>query len=188
MALFDSIVTEAREKFDIGDKANALLSVLLAMISDKENGGFSGFLKSFSEADLGDLASSWVNSSANMPISYEQTESVFSEQTLKEMSEETGIDYQTTTFATAFMIPHIIDELTPNGEIPNERGLLTMLGGSLSEIGMSKTTKIAPETVNQTGIAATADSSGNDENAVLSILFPLILVGILIAVSYMVLS
>src|SRR5687768_1173132 len=127
MALFDSIAAEAREKFDLGDKANALLSILLAMISDKENGGFSGFMQSFREAGLGSLASSWINSSANMPISYEQTETVFSEQTLREMSEETGLDYQTTTSATAFMIPHIIDELTPNGEIPNERGLLTML-------------------------------------------------------------
>lgn len=182
MALFDSISAEAREKFDIGDKANALLAVLLGMISDKENGGLRVFLESFSEVGLGDLAASWVNSSANMLISDEQTESVFSEQTLKEMSEETGIDYKTTTSATAFMIPHIIDELTPNGEIPNERGLLIMLGGSLSGMGTTGTAQIAPETIDQTGIAA--DSPGNDENAILKIVLPLILVGLLIAVVY----
>jgi uncharacterized protein YidB (DUF937 family) len=180
MALFDSIVTEAQEKFGIGDEANKLLSVLLAMISDENNGGFRGFLGSFQETGLGDLASSWINSSANMAISDEQTESVFSEQTLKEMSEETGIDYKTTTSATAFMIPHIIDKLTPNGEIPNERGLRTMIGGTLPE---TKTIE-ANSDLQSVG----EDFSGNQENSFLSIVFPLILVGILIAVSYMVLS
>ncbi len=188
MALFDSIINEVREKFDIGDKANNLLSVLLGMISDQENGGFHGFLASFDEVGLGDLASSWVNSSANMPISYEQTESVFSEPTLKEMSKETGIDYKTTISATAFMIPHIIDELTPNGEIPNERGLQTMLG-SLSGIGAAKTISgIGTVAGNEAGHAVQSigeDSSGNDENSIIRLLLPLILVGVLVAVGYM---
>ena len=197
MALFDSIINEAQEKFNIGDKANNLLSVLLAMISDKENGGFNGFLNTFREAGLGDLASSWVNSGANMPISYEQTESVFGEQTLKEMSKETGIDYETTVSATAFMTPHIIDELTPNGEIPNERGLMTMIGESLTGVAAATPEITAAETFDRIGTAAVGsdvdhsvqsvgeDYSGNDENSILKILLPLILIGILIALGYM---
>jgi uncharacterized protein YidB (DUF937 family) len=195
MALFDSVISETQEKFEIGDKADKLLSVLLAMIADEENGGFGGFLQTFKEAGLGDLASSWINTGANMPISYEQTESVFGEETLREMSDEVGLDYQTTTQATAFMTPHIIDELTPNGEIPNERGLLTMIGENLRETGADVLPP--PETVDRVGTAAAADKisspaaqsvakdySGNEENSILRILLPLILVGILIAVGY----
>lgn len=195
MGLFDSVINEAREKFDLGDKVNDLLSVLITMITAKANGGFGGFLESFNKAGLGDLASSWVNSGANMPISYEQTESVFGEQTLKEMSEETGIDYKTTTSATAFMVPHIVDELTPNGEIPNERGLMTMLGESLPEAEIPEIS--ADETLDRIGTAAVgtegahavqsvADSySGGDENSVLKILLPLILIAVLLGVGYM---
>ena len=193
MALFNSVINAAQEKFDIGDKANVLLSVLLSMITDKTNGGFGGFLENFNEAGLGDLASSWINSGANMPIFYEQTESVFGEQTLKEMSDEIGLDYKTTTSATAFMTPRIIDELTPNGEIPNERGLLTMLGESLPA---TENEKPNVETVDRIGTAAVGieddhiiqsiaeSDSGNDENSVLKILLPLILIAVLIGIGY----
>ncbi len=135
MALFDSILNEVGKKFNLGDKAGGLLTILLTMIADQSNGGFSGFIDRFKEAGLGDLASSWVNSGANMPLSDEQTETVFGEGTLKDISDQSGIDYKTTTSATAFLTPHIVDNLTPNGEVPDEKGLLSMIGGYLTGIG-----------------------------------------------------
>jgi uncharacterized protein YidB (DUF937 family)/outer membrane protein OmpA-like peptidoglycan-associated protein len=214
MALFDSIIDEVQKKFGLGDKAGGLLTVLLSMISDKENGGFSGFLARFKEAGLGDLAASWVNTGANMPLSNEQTESVFGEGTLKEVSDEVGLDYKTTTSATAFMVPHLVDKLTPTGEVPDEKGLLSMVGGYLTGIsgaiaGVAGAT--AGENVDRIGTAAVGavntgkDTIGDGINAVsgkvggaldgisengggnslLKILLPLIIIGLLLALGYM---
>ena len=133
--MFDSIIKEAQEKFNLGDKAGGLLSTLVALMTNKADGGFGGFLERFKEAGLGDVASSWVSSGANTPISNEQVESVFGEETLKDISENAGLDYATTTSATAFMTPHIVDNLTPDGVVPDEGDLLSRISGYLGGLG-----------------------------------------------------
>ena len=135
--MFDSIINSAAEKFGLGEKAGALVSALLALMTDGDGGGFAGFLDHFRQAGLGDLADSWVASGANTPISYEQTESVFGNETLEEISKQVGVDYKTTTSATAYLVPHLVDDLTPNGEVPNESDLLSRIGGYLTGIGAS---------------------------------------------------
>lgn len=137
--MFDSIINQVQEKFNLGDKAGGLLSTLLAMMTDTTNGGFSGFLERFNEAGLGDVASSWVSTGANTPLSNEQTETVFGEETLEDISDEVGLDYDTTTSATAFMTPHIVDNLTPTGVVPSEGDLLSTIGGFLGGIGGAAT-------------------------------------------------
>lgn len=158
--MFDSIIKEAQEKFNLGDKAGGLLSTLLALMTDKTNGGFSGFLERFREAGLGDVASSWVNSGANTPLSDEQTESVFGEETLEEIADEAELDYDTTTSATAFMTPHIVDTLTPDGVVPTESDLLSRIGGFLGGIGgaavgaLGMADAAASDTVDRIGTSA----------------------------------
>ena len=158
--MFDSIIKEAQEKFNLGDKAGGLLSTLVVLMTNKDDGGFSGFLERFKEAGLGDVASSWVNSGANTPISNEQVESVFGEETLKDISENAELDYATTTSATAFMTPHIVDNLTPDGVVPSESDLLTKIGGYLSGLGglaagaFGTAGAMASDTVDRIGTAA----------------------------------
>ncbi len=134
MAAFNSIIGEAEEKFDLDGKGKTLLSILLAMISDKKNGGFAGFIEHFNKVGLGDTAASWINSDANTPISYEQTESVFGTDTLTEISDEAALDYKTTTSAIAFMTPQVINELTPTGIAPKDSDLSRTIA-ALSGIG-----------------------------------------------------
>lgn len=158
--MFDSIIKEAQEKFNLGDKAGGLLSTLVALMTNKDDGGFSGFLERFKTAGLGDVASSWVSSGANTPISNEQIETVFGEGTLKDISENAGLDYATTTSATAFMTPHIVDNLTPEGVVPSEGDLLTKIGGYLGGIGgmasgaFGMASAMAGDTVDRIGTAA----------------------------------
>jgi uncharacterized protein YidB (DUF937 family) len=132
MSLFDSIVNETREKFNLGDKANVLLSVLLAKMTDKSRGGFSGFLGNFERAGLSGLVSSWISSGANTSISNEQLESALGKEEIQEIADKAGTDYQTAISATAFMLPHVVDNLTPDGTLPDENNLLSQTGGYLT--------------------------------------------------------
>lgn len=120
MSLFDSVINETREKFNLGEnKANVLFSVLLGMM-DKKSGGLNGFLERFNSAGLGGVASSWVNTGANTQISGEQLESALGNDTIQTIAEKTGTDYRTAISATAFMLPHLVNNLTPDGRIPND--------------------------------------------------------------------
>lgn len=135
MSLFDSIINETGEKFGLGNKAGSLLSALLALITDKSRGGFTGFLDSFNNAGLDSLVSSWVGSGANTPPSDEQLESALGEETIGEIADQADVAKPTATSALAFMIPKVVDTLTPDGVIPDETDLLSSIGNYISGFG-----------------------------------------------------
>ena len=135
--MFDSIVRDVNKKYDLGDKADTLISALLSLMTDSANGGFAGFIERFRTAGLGGLADSWISSDANTSVSNEQLESALGEDTLREISEKIGADYKTTVGASGYVIPHLVDDLTPNGEIPNENDLLSNIGGYSTGVGTS---------------------------------------------------
>lgn len=189
--MFESIIGEADSKFKLGkEKAGDLLAAVLALI---ERDGFAGFFARFENAGLGDLANSWISRDANTPISNEQLESVLGEDTLKNFADEAGTDYKTATSAAAFVVPHVIDELTPNGTMPDNADLTAMLGGGgLPEMPAAATAaNIAGEPFDRmdasVSSAAIDDFGGDDlanENPVLKWLLPLIILAIMVILGY----
>ncbi|MBX7173743.1 MAG: YidB family protein [Pyrinomonadaceae bacterium] len=135
MSLFDSIINGASEKFGIGNKAGTVLSALLSLITDQNRGGFAGFLDLFSKAGLGDVASSWINSGVNEELTDEQVESALGEDTIADIAKQADISKSKAASTLAYMIPNVVDKLTPDGVIPEEKDLLTQIGEFLSGIG-----------------------------------------------------
>ena len=133
--MFDSIISEAREKFNLGDKAGSLVAALLGLIANPATGGFSGFIRRFKDAGLGDTANSWIATGDNTPISDEEIESALGEDTVDSVAAQTGADRATTASALGFLTPHVVDALTPDGEVPDEASLLTKVKGFLSSYG-----------------------------------------------------
>ncbi|HEX8638598.1 MAG TPA: YidB family protein [Pyrinomonadaceae bacterium] len=124
MALFDSIISETGERFDLTtDQARALLSALLGLISDSTNGGFSGFTNRFRSANPGDAVSSWTRKGDDSAISKEQIESALGAETIAALADRAGLDYATTVSAMTFLLPQTIERLTANGRIPDEQSL-----------------------------------------------------------------
>ena len=124
MALFDSIITETGERFDLsGDQSKALLASMLGLMNDSKNGGFRGFSSRFSNANLTDTFSSWTTTGENAPISQEQIESALGAETIAAVADRAGLDYATTVSAMAFLLPQTIERLTPDGSIPDEQNL-----------------------------------------------------------------
>lgn len=132
MSIFDSIISEAGEKFNLGGKTGTLLSALLAMMTNKSGGGFGGFLEKFNQAGLGDTVASWIGSGSNTPVSNEQLESAIGADTIENIATQAGTDYDTAASATAYMTPRVVDALTPDGVVPQETDLLSRIGGYLT--------------------------------------------------------
>lgn len=148
MSLFDAIISEAGQRFGLGDKSGTLLSALLALITDQNRGGFPGFLDRFSQAGLGNLAASWIASGDNAELSTEQARSALGEETIANIAGQADIDIPTTESALAYMIPTVVDKLTPDGVVPADKDLLSKIGDFLSGVG---------GTVAGTAVAATVD-------------------------------
>lgn len=118
MALFDSLINEAAEKFGLGGKAAPLLTSLLGIMTSEQSGGITGFLDRFRSAGLGDLVSSWIGGGENKTLSTGQLESALGSEMLSGLASKVGLSTASISPALAFLIPGIVDKLSPNGTIP----------------------------------------------------------------------
>jgi outer membrane protein OmpA-like peptidoglycan-associated protein/uncharacterized protein YidB (DUF937 family) len=137
MALFDSIIGEVAQKFGLGDKASPLLSALLSLMTSDESGGLNGFLDRFRKAGLGDIVGSWIGGGESKALSTSQLESALGSNMLSSIASKVGLPLSTASPALAFMIPQIVDKLTPSGVIPNilPAGISSYITGALGNLG-----------------------------------------------------
>ena len=157
--MFDSIINDVQEKFNLGDKGGSLLSSLLGLIANPANGGFGGFISKFKNAGLGGLVDSWVNTGDNTPISNEQLESALGADTLDSVAKQSGLDRNTATSALGYLTPHVVDTLTPDGTVPDEASLLSRVGGFLGGIGGT----VGGAVLGAAGMAGAAASGATDK-------------------------
>jgi len=150
--MFDPIIAEADERFDLNGKAGTLLSALLAVMTNGTSGDLTGFLEKFRTANLSRVASTWISSGVNSEISNEQLESALGADTLTGISNQIGTEYETTVSAAAFIIPRVINALTPGGVLPEDGDLLSRIGGTLN--GVEETGIAATKTFDRVGTAA----------------------------------
>lgn len=119
MNIIDPLLREATERFSLGNGASPLFSSLLSLIVNPQNGGISGFFSRFQQAGLGNLVSSWMGHGDNSPISANQLEQGLGGETLGRLAASAGLPVAAAAPAMAFMLPKIIDLLTPDGAIPS---------------------------------------------------------------------
>lgn len=191
MALFDATISKAQEKFNLDDKASVLLSALLALMADQNRGGLTGFLNKFNEAGLDDLSSAWVSSGTTDSLSDKETELIFGKDSLKDISNQTNINYGKIVSVTAFMLPYIIGALTPDGAVPGDDDFRLKINEFLIE--NSATSPAAGKTVEE-GInyveAAEVETGygiGNDlstDDSILKWLLPLIIFVLLVTIGF----
>ena len=129
MGLLDSLENEAFGKV-LGGSSNPLASSLLQMIQNQP-GGLQGLVQNFHDKGLGEVASSWVGSGQNMPISSDQIHQVLGSDQVKELAAKAGISPDAAGGAIAQLLPGIIDKLTPNGQVPAHNNVMEMVGGLL---------------------------------------------------------
>lgn len=153
----ESINTESDENFGLGDKAGNLLSSLLNLITDQNQGGLDGFLQRLRQVGLGAAVDSWLGAGENKILSVEEVESALGTTTTNEMARQADLDANVARSSLGRMIPKVIDELTPNGTVPTDDDLLSRIGGYLSGVGnatVSTTGVMTNEAFDRIGTAA----------------------------------
>lgn len=118
MTSLESIIRDVASKFALGNKAELLVSELLALIIDNKNGGLTGFVGRMERAGLGELVNSWVKIGPNNPINEAEVERGLGSQVISDITSKVGLALHTTRSALAFLLPAVVDFLTPQGVIP----------------------------------------------------------------------
>jgi uncharacterized protein YidB (DUF937 family) len=102
-------------------------------------GGLIGLVEKFHQGGLGEIASSWVGTGQNLPVSPDQLGGVLGHDTVSAMAGKLGLDHGDLLGQLSHLLPQVVDKLTPNGQLPQAGSgagglgdLAGMLGGLLN--------------------------------------------------------
>lgn len=122
MGLLDSVVGALAGGQAEG--GNPLLNVVMQLINNPQSGGLGGLVQSFQEGGLGEIVNSWVSTGQNLPISAEQLQSVLGSGQLQNIAAQLGMSTEQASGSLANLLPQVVDQLTPNGQLPEGGDLL----------------------------------------------------------------
>jgi uncharacterized protein YidB (DUF937 family) len=95
---------------------NLLLQLALSML--QQNGGLEGILGKLREGGLSQQADSWVGTGQNMNISADQLQQVFGSSGISDLASRLGMSEQQASSGLAQLLPEVINQLTPEGQVP----------------------------------------------------------------------
>lgn len=110
MGLLDSIVSGA-----LGGSQGGLGSILGSVIASQ--GGIGGLVQKMNQAGLGDVVNSWVGNGPNQPVQPGQLGQAIGHDQVDQWSQQTGMSHDTILSELSKMLPHAVDQATPNGHV-----------------------------------------------------------------------
>jgi len=113
-----------------------LLGAIVGMLGQQSGGigGLGGLLQKFEQAGLGHVASSWIGTGANQPVSPDQLGGVLGGDMVSGLARQLGLNPQDALGQLSQMLPQVVDQLTPQGRIPE--GDVGAAGGLSGMSGM----------------------------------------------------
>jgi uncharacterized protein YidB (DUF937 family) len=110
-----------------------LLAAAMSML--QQNGGLGGALEKLRSSGLGAQVDSWVGTGANMAVSPDQLHQAFGGSALGNVASQLGFSQGQAGSAMARILPELINQLTPNGQMPDNAGDLLSRGLSMLRAG-----------------------------------------------------
>ncbi len=101
--------------------ANDLTDILTQIFGGGQAQKLPDVVRQFEEKGMREQVDSWVRTGPNKPIDRRQVEDVFGQRELDDLSRSRGIDRDQLAEVLSRYIPKIIDELTPQGQLPSRR-------------------------------------------------------------------
>lgn len=129
MGLFDQLLGGIVGQLGDGAQKNSLMELATSVIQNQP-GGLGGLLQKFQSAGLGEHAKSWVGTGANQPVSGDQISGALGSANVAAMAQKLGINPQVASAGLAALLPVIIDQLTPKGQVDHNADL----GSTLSAL------------------------------------------------------
>ena len=103
-----------------GNSRSALLLMLLplAMRWVQRNGGVGAVLKRLQQQGNGSQARSWMEPGVNQPLDEKAVETLVGQDDIGQMAERLGVPREQVAQAFAEIMPELVDQLTPEGQVP----------------------------------------------------------------------
>lgn len=117
-------------------QGHSMLESALNLIHSPGIGGLGGLLALLQQKGLGHIASGWVNNGPNPPINPQQLTDAIGEQHVQQFAQQNGMSQPQAANALSQLLPHVVDQMTPNGNVPQQptdmASILSMLKQKLA--------------------------------------------------------
>lgn len=90
---------------------------LLDMIGSGQGGGLPALVQSFQQNGLGKIVESWIGTGENLPISPGQIQQALGPK-VRELAQQHGMSADDVSQAISQLLPKLVDQVTPNGQLP----------------------------------------------------------------------
>ena len=126
----------------LGGNHGMLLAMLLpvAMHWVQRNGGIGAVLDRFKQKGYRQQADSWVSTGANQMLDTEGVGAVMGRQELAQLAQQLGVPEQEVAGGLAEIFPEMVDQLSPEGQLPAEANDALEAGQSELEKELSRLT------------------------------------------------
>jgi uncharacterized protein YidB (DUF937 family) len=98
---------------------DGMIQKLLTQVLSRIN--LSALAAKFKEAGLDKIFASWVGKGPNQPITPEQVKSLLGNEQVQALANEYNISTEEVEKLVATHLPQLVDELTPDGELPPDQ-------------------------------------------------------------------
>jgi uncharacterized protein YidB (DUF937 family) len=89
-------------------------------VQDGDKQGVAAIISKLQGAGLGDQVQSWIGSGANAPIAPHQIGNAFSPEQIQGWAQQAGTTPDALQQVLAQALPHVVDHLTPGGQVPEQ--------------------------------------------------------------------
>ncbi|MEO8012730.1 MAG: YidB family protein [Polaromonas sp.] len=119
----------------MGNKGSALMLLLLplAMQWVQRNGGIGGVLERFQNKGYTQQAASWVSTGANEELQPQAVSDVVGADELSRLSQQLGVSQEEVSSGMAQILPEMMNQLTPQGGVPDDGDEVLNRGTSMLE-------------------------------------------------------
>lgn len=146
MGLLDTLVTSAVSSA-LGGNANTmtgnLVKGVVGMLTSGSGNGINDLVGKLTQSGLGDIAASWVGKGENQSISPSQLIEALGKDKVDELAQEAGIPPEKGAEVLSEVLPNVVNEMTPDGEVPEEHKLGTLSKIILGGLGVAGATMAA---------------------------------------------
>jgi uncharacterized protein YidB (DUF937 family) len=108
-----------------------LIQALIGMLG---GGGLGALLGKFQSAGMGNKAQSWVSGQPNESLSGQEVRQALGNQEVDQMAQQSGMSSDDAADSLAGIIPETVNELTPDGQIPDQSAMQQRLSGLAGKI------------------------------------------------------
>ncbi|HSV19454.1 MAG TPA: YidB family protein [Casimicrobiaceae bacterium] len=98
------------------DGANPLMHLALLVL--QQNGGIQGVLAKLQQAGYGATGQSWIGTGPNQPIDADALTQALGHGQLGALAQSLGLAPQEAIGGLAQVLPHVVDHMTPAGQVP----------------------------------------------------------------------